>query len=217
MIDMSIITSFIATIATMLICIIVGRNNFFATNKTKFRFKSRFPFEMQNDYKMPYLTYLRIVLALFAVSVTLFSLTSITGKSEVISLLIIFFSIVNALAIVALFMFDFKSYKVHIIAGVSQFSTIILMFGLYGIYVFWGINAEIKVVFAYIFLSLAGLLIISLMNPKLFNFLHLEVAYENENKLIKRPRLNMMALYEWLAIVALGVFQLLVILSLVIK
>ena len=195
------------------ILLVVGRNNYLEYTKDKFDFRSKFPYEMQDKSYFKYNWQVRFLALFFCLSLALFAVNAFDMRHASSLSLAIGVMILNAIVTMLLFFVSMKNASLHMILAIAQFALTFLSYAFVSNYVYF-FNALDYPLFLGIVSSVFVLVILLLLiNPKLYRWMYLDKVEENGEIVIKRPKILLLAFYEWIFMLLTIILDLLIVIA----
>lgn len=206
------IPSVIVAIIIFTILFNIGRSNYYESKKEKFKIKSMFPYEMQNQINAKYNWNVRFMSLFFALAMSLFAINAFDITFASILSVIVGIMILNAIDNMLLFFIDMRRASLHMALAVISFGLTFLSYILLAYYVFFVSSNEYPIVLGIICLIIALIILGLCANPKLYKWMFMNKVEENGKVELKRPEILTLALYEWMFITLAIVFDLIIVL-----
>ncbi len=178
----------------------VGRSNYLEVKKEKFDLKNTFPYEMQSQFNAKYNWHVRFISLFFALAMSLFAVNAFDITFMSILSIITGLMIINAIAIMLLFIIDMRRASLHMAIAVIHFGLTFLSYVLVAYYVFFVKSSDYPLAMGIICLTFALMILLLCINPKLYKWMFMEKVEEEGKVELKRPKVIMLALYEWIFI-----------------
>ncbi|MCH5171967.1 MAG: hypothetical protein J1F31_04005 [Erysipelotrichales bacterium] len=207
------IPSLIAVVMIFSILCCVGRSNYLEYTKEKFDFRSHFPYEMQDNQHFKYNWQVRFLSLFFALAHSLFAVNAFDMSNASSLSFVIGVMILNAIVMMLVFIVPMRKASLHMALAIIQFGLTFLSYALVSNYVFF-FNTQGYPLFLGIASSVIGVgILLSLINPKLYRWMYLDKVEENGEIVLKRPKVMMLALYEWIFMFLTILLDLLVVIA----
>lgn len=207
------IPSLIVVIMIFSILYVVGRSNYLEYTKEKFDIRSNFPYEMQDNQHFKYNWQVRFLALFFCLSLSLFAVNAFDMKNASSLSLATAVMILNAIFAMLLFIVPMRNASVHMAIAIGQFGLTFLSYAFVSNYVFF-FNIEEYPLFLGIVSSIFLVIILLLLiNPKLYRWMYLDKVEENGEIVLKRPKVMLLPLYEWIFMVLTIVLDLLIVIA----
>lgn len=203
------IPSIIVAIVIFIILLNVGRANYYDAKKEKFLMGSMFPYEMQDGLYYKYNWNVRFIALFLALALSLFAINSfeLTLQPNLSFLLIVM--IVNAVIMMCLFFTTMRNATLHMILSIAHFGLTFITYATMANYVFFYNTVDYPLYLGIICVILVVVMLLLFINPKLYKWMYMERQEENGTSTLKRPKVLLLATYEWIFMILTIVFDLL--------
>lgn len=207
------IPSLIVVVIIFSILFVVGRSNYLEYTKEKFDIRSNFPYEMQDNFSFKYNWQVRFLALFFALSLCLFAVNAFDMKNASSLSLAIGVMILNAIVTMLLFFISMKNSYLHMALAIGQFGLTFLSYAFVTNYVFFFNALDYPIFLGIVTSVFLVIILLLLINPKLYKWMYLDKVEENGEMVLKRPKVMLLPLYEWIFMVLTILLDLIIVIA----
>lgn len=194
-----IFVSFSAILFLFAVMLIFAFNMFRLKQQRKFSPKNEFPFELLQGNDAKHLFYYVIMMLLIVVAILIFGLNVVKTRVYFYEILFIISYILSAILFYLMFFLRLNKIKRHLFIAILYFLLITTSFVSYGLFLQFSPFIDNNLTLAVISYCLGLFSFGMALNPKLVNWPIMDKREQQDGTItILRPKIFILALYEWL-------------------